>query len=274
MRVIDLSVTIENDHISEEVPAKIKYISHKKGGLLLGLGILWSGKTFSDKFCHFLRGMLNGKRIKATDFPDGEALATEKVTLSTHTGTHVDSPYHYGKNNRSIEKIPLSDFYGDGVLLDFSMRTSRGPLEKDEIIKKLSDINYTLKPGDIVLICTGAYTNYGQSTYKKKYFGLSVGGLSFLLENGIKLIGTDAFGLDQPFGYMNRKFNQTRKQNCLWPVHMYGKKHPYMMIEKLTNLHEIERPYGFKVAAFPIKLQGASAGWSRVAAIINEKESE
>jgi len=275
MRIVDLSVAIENASESEEIPARIKYISHRKGGTLLGLGVLWNGKSFFEKLFHFINGFVKRKRISSKDFPDSEALATEKITLSTHTGTHIDSPYHYGKNNRSIEEIPLDFFYSDGVMLDFSSRKSMEPLKKVEIIEKLDDIGYKLKPNDIVLICTGAYQYYGKREYKTDYFGLSVESLQFLLEKGIKLIGTDAFGLDQPFEYMERKFNQTKQKQYLWPTHLYGKKHPYMMIEKLSNLLKIGRFYNFKVAAFPIKIEGASAGWSRVVAIIyEEKESD
>ena len=57
-------------------------------------------------------------------WPDGVALSAEVVTLSTHSGTHVDAPFHYGPavagHTRTIDEVPLEWCYGPGVLLDFA----------------------------------------------------------------------------------------------------------------------------------------------------------
>ena len=274
MRFVDLSVCIENNCISEEVSAKIKYVPHKKGATLLGLGILWSGKSFIAKLVHFFREYFSGHRLKSADFPEGEALATETVTLTTHTGTHVDAPYHYGKDNLKISQIPLEYFYGDGVLLDFSNRVFRTPLSKSEIVEKLQEISYEIKEKDIVLICTGAYELFKKEEYKSDYFGLSKEALGYMLDQGVRMIGTDAFGLDQPFTYMDQKYRENHDKNELWPAHLYGRQHPYLMMEKLSNLKEIGRCTGFTVMAFPVSIHNASAGWARVVAMIDEEKEE
>jgi kynurenine formamidase len=54
----------------------------------------------------------------------------------------------------------------------------------------------------------------------------------------------------------------------LWAAHFVGKEKEYCQIEKLANLEKIPQPFGFKVAVFPIKVEGASAGWARPVAII------
>jgi kynurenine formamidase len=38
----------------------------------------------------------------------------------------------------------------------------------------------------------------------------------------------------------------------------------------MANLDKIPQPFGFKVAAFPIKIEGASAGWVRAVAILED----
>ncbi|MDP2906516.1 MAG: DNA polymerase/3'-5' exonuclease PolX, partial [Nanoarchaeota archaeon] len=48
----------------------------------------------------------------------------EKIVLSTHSGTHLDAPWHYapvseGKKAKTIDQIPLEWCYGNGVVLDF-----------------------------------------------------------------------------------------------------------------------------------------------------------
>jgi len=54
----------------------------------------------------------------------------------------------------------------------------------------------------------------------------------------------------------------------VWKSHYLGKEREYCHIERLANLDKIPAPFGFKVAAFPIKIEGASAGWFRVVAIL------
>jgi kynurenine formamidase len=55
-----------------------------------------------------------------------------------------------------------------------------------------------------------------------------------------------------------------------WEAHLLGREKEYCQIEKLTNLDQLPIPFGFKVMAFPVNLRGASAGWSRVVAMIEE----
>ena len=44
----------------------------------------------------------------------------------------------------------------------------------------------------------------------------------------------------------------------------------YCQIEKLANLDILPSPFGFKVACFPVKLTGVSAGWCRAVAVLEE----
>src|SRR5690348_2531587 len=70
--------------------------------------------------------------LEPHDFPDGMAISNEQVALTTHTGTHMDAPFHYGpfsggRPARRIADIPLEWCYGRGVRLDVR---HRGPGEE------------------------------------------------------------------------------------------------------------------------------------------------
>jgi kynurenine formamidase len=56
----------------------------------------------------------------------------------------------------------------------------------------------------------------------------------------------------------------------LWEAHFAGIEREYCQIEKLANLEQLPSPHGFKVACFPVKLEGGSAGWTRVVAMVEE----
>ncbi len=89
------------------------------------------------------------------------------------------------------------------------------------------------------------------------------------IDRGIKVTGIDAWGWDRPFDVMVAEVKRGIKDK-LWAAHFVGREREYCHMEKLANLDKIPTPFGFKVAAFPILIERASAGWVRAVAIIEE----
>jgi kynurenine formamidase len=212
--------------------------------------------------------------LEKEDFPDGLLWANGSVTLGEHTGTHLDAPIHYaptseGKKSKSIDEIPLEWCYGDGVVLDFHKKPSGYAITKKDIEDELKRIDYELKKGDIVLIRTDADKHLYEDNYFSIHAGMSAEATEYLCQKGIKVMGIDAWGWDIPFGKAVEKFKETGDNSVLWEAHLVGKKYEYCHIEKLANLDQLP-DYGFKVAVFPVKLKGGTAGWSRPVAIIEE----
>jgi len=203
-------------------------------------------------------------------WPNGVALSAEVVTLSTHSGTHVDAPAHYGPASdgraRTIDEVPLEWCFGNGVLLDFRGHDRVAGIDRADVEAELDRIDHVLKPLDIVLVMTG--TDLRQPRYEQAHAGLRVDATEYLVDSGVKLIGIDAWGLDRPFELMIEDAKAGRAQ--FWESHLLGRRKEYCQIERLANLHTLPRPTGFLVSAFPFKLEGASAAWARVVAIVDE----
>ena len=216
---------------------------------------------------------------KQLGVPAGElpwSPAVEMVTLPSHAGTHVDAPWHFGRTQAgkpayTVDQIPLDWFYGDGVMLDFSNKGKWDPITAADIRQELDRIGYTLKPGDIVLIRTGLDKYYYADD--PKFIEVGTGmireSVEWLLDQGIKVIATDSFTLDMPIPYMLEKFNQGDK-SAFFPTHKIGIEREYTHIEKVFNMDKLPRPFGFKFACFPVKLQGASGAWARAVAIFED----
>lgn len=252
IQMIDLSVSLAQTPPESMLKVEIQYIDHKEGT-----------KIFGSFF-----------GLKDEDFPEGSFSAVERLTLTTHSGTHFDAPWHYwptseGKPAKTIDQIPLEWCYGDGVVLDL---TSKKPGEEIEIVdleNALKRIRYELKPFDIVLVMTGASKHYGQPDYMDAHPGVTRKSTLWLVNQGIKVTGIDAWGWDKPFSVMVEEVWGGRKDK-LWAAHYAGKEREYCHIENLTNLDMIPKPYGFKIAVFPIKIENAGGGWVRAVAIIDE----
>lgn len=275
---IDLSVAIDPADW-EPVPVKRTVLDHQKGADLLGksLVIYHSSGPWSRLWLR-LKNLFK-PNITHRDFPDKMGLSLMTYQLTTHTGTHVDAPYHYGwrEGTRSlpptIDEIPLSWYYGDGVLLDFSDQLHDcAPITQPEVEQKLNIIGYQLQPADIVLIATGADKHFGTQRYFTQYRAVSREAVNWLIDQGIQVIGVDAFSFDPPFMKMLLHYQNTGDKESLWPAHFLGRDRPYLQIERLTNLQGLTKPFGFKISCFPIKLKGADAAWSRVVAIFPSQE--
>ena len=136
--------------------------------------------------------------------------------------------------------------------------------------QKLDKIGYQIKPLDIVLVRTGADAFWGQPPYLVKGAGMTRESTEYLLKRGIKVVGIDAWSWDRPLPFLAKEFEQTGNAEVIWEAHFTGIDYGYCHMEKLANLDQIPMPYGFKVACFPIKIKGASAGWTRPVAIIDD----
>ncbi|MCJ8502799.1 cyclase family protein [Desulfatitalea alkaliphila] len=256
-RIIDLAVAIEDGLPSdpEKMIPHIDYTDHATG---------------AAQMTEYFPG------LQPEQLPAGLGWAVESIQLTTHSGTHLDAPYHYhptmdkGAPALTIDQIPLEWCFQDGVLLDFSHKADGEAISAQDVATELERIDYTLKPLDIVLVRTGADAFWGRPEYLIKGAGMTRESTLYLLERGIKVVGIDAWSWDRPLPFLARQFQAEGDPSIIWEAHFAGIEQGYCHMEKMANLHHIPRPHTFKVACFPIKIKNASAAWARPVAIVAE----
>jgi cyclase len=210
------------------------------------------------------------------ELPDGEFLSLDRISLTTHTGTHVDAPSHYGSRTaygtgvpRDIDEMPLDWFHRPGMVLDLTDAPT-GVIGADRLEKEFARIGRRPEPMDIVLLRTGACARVGAPSYFTEFAGLDGPATDLLLDLGVRVIGTDAFSLDAPFGDIIARYRATGDRSVLWPAHFAGRRREYCQIERLARLDSLPGPFGFTVCCFPVKITGAGAGWTRAVAIVED----
>lgn len=257
-RIIDLSVPIENDVASdpEGYRPRIDYIDHQQS---------------VSEITSFFPG-LNKEQL-----PDGEGWAIERIALTTHNGTHLDAPYHYastmdgGRRAITIDEVPLDWCFRPGVKLDFRHLPDGHVVTAAEVEAELDRTGYRLAPLDIVVVNTAAGARYGEDDYVVRGCGMGREATLFLLEQGVRVTGTDAWSWDAPFFYTRERFAETGDASLIWEGHRVGRDIGYCHIEKLHNLEQLPAT-GFTVSCLPVKIRAASAGWTRAVAIIDEDQ--
>ena len=252
--LIDLSVPIKHNSPDEPFPAQIEPLDHAAGAQVLG----------------------GPGQVPASEFPDGLGLAWENVTAITHTGTHLDAPWHFGPAAggapaRTIDQVPLEWCLAPGVVLDLTRKQPADHITVDDIRAALDAIEYELQPLDIVLLHTGADKQLGSAAYLAAHPGMTREATLWILDRGVKVMGIDGYGFDRPFLSMLTD-HRAGKPGSLWPGHFAGREREYCHIEKLANLDKIPVSHGFLVSVFPVLIENASAGWCRAVAIVEQPD--
>ena len=249
MTIVDLSVPLEPNP-SEPVRPQVDFEDH-------------------DRSAPLVAGIFG---CEVSQLPDGKGWASETVTAITHAGTHVDAPYHYfptcgGERARTIDELPLDWFLAPGVRLDLRGLERGAEITVADLEAALG--GQELAPLDIVLLWTGAEAAWGRPDYPNEGSGLGREGTEWLLDRGVKVIGTDAWGLDRPLGDLRADFERDGDPATLWAAHRVGIEREYCQIEKLHNLGALPGATGFTVSCLPVKITGASAGWCRAVAVLD-----
>jgi kynurenine formamidase len=256
MNIIDLSNALENDGHADPPGRgpRIEYLDHKQS--LPGMLALFPG-------------------LREDQLPNGEAWAVESLQLTTHNGTHMDAPWHYastmngGERAWTIDQIPLDWCFRSGVKLDFRGMADGHLVSAAEVARELDRIGHTLQPLEIVLMNTAAGAAYGSPNYLDSGCGFGREATLWLLEQGVRVVGTDAWSWDVPFSFTRERFSKHGDPSIVWEGHKAGLAGAYCQMEKLANLDQLP-PFGFTVCCFPFKIRGASAGFTRAVAILEE----
>jgi len=264
---IDLSVTIENSLPSDppNMIPEIRYTDHTEGAR--EMSAIFEGLSPSR------------------DLPGGKGWAVESVSLTTHSGTHLDAPYHYApvmdrskgeQRAWTIDQIPLEWCVGHLVVLDLSHMPDGYVASPFDIDGALERLEYRLKSGDIVCVHTSAAGYWGRPEYLSKGCGIGREATLHILRQGVRVVGTDAWSWDAPFSRTGIKWKESLikgqpDSSIIWEGHFAGIEIGYCQMEKLTNLDRVP-PLGAAIYCFPVKIKDASAGWVRAVAGIRRNQ--
>ncbi len=248
MRLVDLSAPIRQDPTEwpDVLRTDISYESHGEGA-----------KTIETIF-----------GIGPELLRDREGWTTETfLRFGTHNSTHVDAPWHYnstigGKPAQPVDQLPLEWFYAPGVVIDATDRADGEVLMTEDVQERLPR---ELEDLDIVLVRTGRDEFYGQLDYLGKGPGVSADATRWLYEQGVRVMGIDAWGWDAPLFMQAEEAKRTETPGVFWAAHQVDLD--YCQIERLCNLAGLPDE-GFQVACFPLRIEGGSAAPARVVAIL------
>jgi kynurenine formamidase len=136
-------------------------------------------------------------------------------------------------------------------LIDLSAQIESSPADVPEYLR--------------IDITTGRDVFYNQPDYIWRGCGVTAQATHWLYSQGIRVMGIDAWGWDAPLNLQAQEVLANEVSGVFWAAHQSNLS--YAHIERLVNLAQLPA-CGFKIACFPLKIKGGSAGPSRIVAII------
>jgi len=176
----------------------------------------------------------------------------ELLFLSTHTGTHMDAPYHFLEKGAKIHEISLKKLVSEAVLIQCRKKSGESITKTD--IQKFEKKHGKINGFSSVIFSTGWQRNLQKKYYFTKNPGLSVSAAKYLASKKINLVGVDSPSIDLG---TDSKFS----------VHQIFAKKGMLIVENLANLEKIKSSK-FHLVVLPLKLKNATGSPVRAIAFV------
>ena len=166
----------------------------------------------------------------------------ELLFLSSHTGTHLDAPYHFVKNGLKINQIPLDRLIGKAILIKIK-KTKNNAITKSDIIL-FERKNGKIPNKSSIFFFTGWQKNLQKKNYFTENPGLDISAAKYIASKKTNLVGIDSPSIDLG---NDESFN----------VHHIFSQNNILIVENLTNLKKISSKE-FNFTILPLKLKDAT----------------
>jgi len=192
--------------------------------------------------------------IKPHDAPGGAGQLVRAIHARVHSGCHVDAPEHYVKGGTQIHEIPLETFFGPAVITDMRHKAPGGVITAADLD---ADVGHLLAADDRLLINTGWNDNYGKPNYEEDSPTLSIDGVQWCVEKGLKIVGLDFAHIKDPAGSPYRYY-----------ITRYLLEHGVLTLPRIAHLDRVSRRR-VQLICLPLPIRGVEA--SPVRAVVVEE---
>jgi arylformamidase len=127
-----------------------------------------------------------------TSIADGDAANVARITLCTHSGTHLDAPRHFNQNGLSVDNIPLEILIGKALVVEISGMKEIGRQDLERL---------PLRGAERLLLKTDNTALWKEEAdFNEHYVSLSLQAAQYVVESGVKLLGIDYISVESVEG--------------------------------------------------------------------------
>jgi arylformamidase len=188
--------------------------------------------------------------LDSTEHPSlgGERhLNCSQLGMSVHCGTHMDAPFHFFADGRTIDQVPPERCIGPAVLVRLP-GSAHGPTIEP---RHLAPYESLIRTHRRIVLDTGWHKRWGQANYFSEHPLISGAAAHLLVDYGVHLVGVDTPSVDRP----------------PFDAHLAFLSNDVLIVENLTNLEAIDCDV-FELVAMPLKIVGRDGSPVRALAIV------
>ena len=174
---------------------------------------------------------------------EGANANVSEMDMGTHTGTHVDAPFHFIPSAQKVDEIPLEVLVGPAEVIQFGVDV--------RVIDREALNHAGIPSGTQRLLLKTTNSNYwaeGLTDFQQDFVGIDESGAGYLVEQGIRLVGIDYLSI--------APFHHSR------PTHVALLQSGAIIIEGV-DLSRVD-PGQYMMFCLPIKLGGAEGAPARM----------
>lgn len=162
------------------------------------------------------------------------------IAMGSHTGTHIDAPWHFVDDGRRLNDIPVATLVGPATVFEIPPVGSIGRKEVDAL---------DLDGVERVLFKTTNSSHWSDDGFYEDFVYLEPEGARILVDRGVKLVGIDYLSID-------------RFKSETHPTHFVLLEQNVVILEGL-NLSRVP-PGIYQMVALPLNLQDVDGAPTRV----------
>jgi kynurenine formamidase len=174
-------------------------------------------------------------------------LNVSELHAGLHAGTHMDAPFHFLEDGRTIDRVALERCVGPALLVTLPARLHRGHIEAEHLSARRDQIGAVRR----VILNTGWYHRWGAAEYFTEHPVITPAAARFLVDCGVELVGVDMPSVDLP----------------PYAAHLTLLGSDVLIVENLTNLDAIPSEV-FELVALPLRIAGRDGSPVRAVALV------
>lgn len=171
-----------------------------------------------------------------------------QLSMSTHQGTHLDAPFHFLNDGKTVEQLDLHRCIGDAVLIDLSHKQPKEAIDVADFLP----YEHLITEGALVIYRTDWDRQFPQLHYFSDFPYMTIDLARWLADRRIGMIGMDV---------------PTPNPTDYDPVHKILLGAEIVIVEGLANLEDVGTDTFFFMAA-PLRIRGRDGSPVRALAML------
>ncbi len=170
----------------------------------------------------------------------GDVANISLLTLASHTGTHIDAPYHFLADGQTVDELPLDALVGPALVVQVQAAQEITAADLESLAVPQGTERLLLKTRNSEL--------WRQETFQTDFVALAADAARWLVERGIRLVAIDYLSVER-FGAESFEVHET----------LLGAG---IVVVEGVDLRQVS-PGSYFLACLPLKIEGGDGAPAR-----------